>query len=105
MKAELMSRTCQIMYLAAALANLVLFFYFHGDGNNIAIAVLLGVLIMNQRVVDLWRGASFEWQQPLRRGVTQPSGRGEGENSTLKRKIRKILKIFEGGRNEVSNAM
>ena len=78
MKAELMSRTCQIMYLAAVLANLVLFFYFHGDGNNIAIAVLLGVLIMNQRVVDLWRGASFEWRAAAEawRHAAERTGRG-----------------------------
>lgn len=78
MKAELMSRTCQIMYLAAALANLAIFFWFRGDGNNIAIAVLLGVLIMNQRVVDLWRGASFEWQAAAEawRHAAERTGRG-----------------------------
>lgn len=58
-----MSLAARIVYAAVALANVALFLFFHGDVNNILIALLLVMFIANQRSVDLWRGSALTWRE------------------------------------------
>jgi hypothetical protein len=57
------SRVSIWVYGIAAALNLWLFLFYGHNLDTLSLALLLGVLIMNQKTIDAWREASLMWQQ------------------------------------------
>lgn len=61
MRLDRYSRIAQAAYAVVAAVNL-LFFCWQGGIDKLSLALLLGVLIVNQRGLDQWRHAANEWR-------------------------------------------
>jgi hypothetical protein len=61
MNLDLYSRIARWVFGVVAVVNLACFWFYPFDLNYIAIAMLMVVLIYNQKAVDAWRESAQAW--------------------------------------------